>query len=515
MRWLVLAAVIGTWAAAPRAARADGEGQPDLDRAIEIRVNAASLREVSQVIELCGSALEKGLDDDNHLFAEQMLTGALLQRAALLTDAFQQIDLSIPQGPRQAALLRRQALDDAARVVALDDAQPQAHLVIARLEGIPGGDRARARKAADDAIRLTEDDRPMRSQALLLRAGMSESPDEQLKDLNEAVELQPEAVAPLRARGLHYFQQGQRDLGLTDLKRALELEPDDAQTHELMAAALADAGRLDEALASLDAALAAGHEEPEVYFLRARLNVAGKKLDDAVADLDHVLEKRPDFVPALRFRAAVLAEQGRDTEAILDLEAARERSGANPDLLAQLGLLYNATGHLGKALDCFDQAIAEAGDNWTLRMIRADVLLAVGRHGDALTDYAEALRLKPDDSGLLNNYAWLLATSPEDELRDADKSIELATDACELTDYKQAHILSTLAAGYAERGDFDKAVEWSTKAVELGEGEIKEHLQQELESYRQGKPWREKQEKPLEPAPEPAADEGADGDSDM
>ena len=48
------------------------------------------------------------------------------------------------------------------------------------------------------------------------------------------------------------------------------------------------------------------------------------------------------------------------------------------------------------------------------------------------------------------------------------RSIELATKAADLTEHKQAHILSTLAAGYAETGDFKKAIEWSEKAVAIG-----------------------------------------------
>lgn len=95
---------------------------------------------------------------------------------------------------------------------------------------------------------------------------------------------------------------------------------------------------------------------------------------------------------------------------------------------------------------------------------------------------------------MLNNLAWLLATSPEDNLRNAKRAIELATKACELTEYKRAHILSTLAAGYAESGDFDAAIKWSKKALEVGknDGQIGEQLEEELKSYQARKPWREK-----------------------
>ena len=106
------------------------------------------------------------------------------------------------------------------------------------------------------------------------------------------------------------------------------------------------------------------------------------------------------------------------------------------------------------------------------------------------------MKIEPKDSGILNNFAWVLATSTVDKLRNGQRALELATEACRLTDYKQAHILSTLAAAYAETGDFESAKKWSEKAVEIGDEEHREALRKELESYRAGKPWRELIEEP-------------------
>jgi hypothetical protein len=100
--------------------------------------------------------------------------------------------------------------------------------------------------------------------------------------------------------------------------------------------------------------------------------------------------------------------------------------------------------------------------------------------------------VQPKDEGLLNNLAWLLATSPDGEIRDGKRSVQLAEQACELTHYKAAHILSTLAAGYAEQGDFKAARKWSQKAVEVAGDAEKDNLRKELESYEAEKPWREK-----------------------
>src|SRR5262249_19208480 len=60
--------------------------------------------------------------------------------------------------------------------------------------------------------------------------------------------------------------------------------------------------------------------------------------------------------------------------------------------------------------------------------------------------------------------AWLWATGP-DGVRDGKRAVEAATRACELTDWKENEFLDTLAAAYAEVGDFDKAVEYQKKAV--------------------------------------------------
>ena len=136
-----------------------------------------------------------------------------------------------------------------------------------------------------------------------------------------------------------------------------------------------------------------------------------------------------------------------------------------------------------------------------------------------MKDLEAALTLKPDDSGVLNNLAWLLATSPVAELRDGKRAIDLATKACEETEWKAAHIISTLAAAHAETGDFVKAREMSQKAVEVdgGTSGIDDQLNKELQSYRDEKPWRERQEMPEAELPglgvtdgEPAESESSD-----
>ena len=92
----------------------------------------------------------------------------------------------------------------------------------------------------------------------------------------------------------------------------------------------------------------------------------------------------------------------------------------------------------------------------------------------------------------MNNYSWFLSTIPQDSYRDGKKALELALKAAQATDYKESFILSTLAAAYAEIGDFENALKFAQKALELVKDEKqKEELKNELESYKQNKPIRE------------------------
>jgi Tfp pilus assembly protein PilF len=181
--------------------------------------------------------------------------------------------------------------------------------------------------------------------------------------------------------------------------------------------------------------------------------------------------------------------------------------------MGQLGMLYLAAKQPRQAIKRFTRSIELDDKNFASWRSRSDAEISIGDHKAARADLEKALELEPDDSGVLNNLAWLLATSPDEALRDGKRAIELAKKACEETTWKQPHIISTLAAGYAETGDFAEARKYSKQAVD-SEGsspEVKTQLAGELASYEAEKPWRERQEQEDQPLEE---DRGADRDDD-
>ncbi len=90
----------------------------------------------------------------------------------------------------------------------------------------------------------------------------------------------------------------------------------------------------------------------------------------------------------------------------------------------------------------------------------------------------------------------MLATCPDEKYRDGKKAVENAQKACELDGGKRWESLDSLAAAYAESGDFEKAKEWEAKAIELATAEKdKQRLRGRLELYKQGKPYHEELKK--------------------
>jgi len=507
-------------------AEAENEGQADLDKATEAKLNAGTLSDLSEVIRLLESALEKGLDEDNTQFAKQLLASTRMQRGLNVTRA---IFGAAPPDPRWPQY-RRLALGDLDRTLQLDPEQPQAWLAVAQLNLLPGGDRDRATEALGRAIELTDDQPALKSQALLLRAGVAEDPEKKQADLDEAIRVDPKNVNALRVRAALLVDRKKREAALADLDKALELDPGHAPTHLERAALLIDLERYDEALTSVDRAcklapksaaplLRRGHVlglqekfdealdalnqayllEPDnlgVLLLRASVLQELGQTEKALADVDQALKLKPGLPPAIQLRVRLLAGSGEFSEAIAQLEALQKTSPGDVNVALQRAMFYNAEKRPRKAIEIYTEILADHPDNPMALQGRGDALLAIGKHGRAIADYEKAIELMPNDASLLNNFAWVLATSPDDKLRDGKRALKLATEACRLTDYKMPHILSTLASAHAELGDFETAIQWSQKAVELGDEEQKDQLAEELESYRRNKPWRERQNTP-------------------
>jgi len=511
----------------PQPAVADDDpGQAELDTAIDTKLSAGSLEDFQRVLDLCKRAVKKGLSEDSEKFAEDLYTSTLIDRASMIVEAIFDAPTPSPQWPQMRAF----ALRDLREALDRDPKLGTAQLMVARLESLPQGNRARAKRAVDAAIELVTDDKLQLAEAHVIRGNLETDSEKKIADFNRAVDLAPRDKDVRRTRGLFYLLNDDYEKARRDIEAAIEEAPEDATLREALGMAymmeekfddaqqafdkaielapessgallqrarvLALRGERPRALADLDKAIELEPDAALPLVLRARIHQQAGDTEQAEADLDAVLEREPDNPAALELRGLIAADRGDYASSIRDF---RRLVAANPDdpvVISQLGMLYLAAKQPRESIRRFTRALELDPKLFVSLRGRSDAEISIGDHAAAIADLEKAHKIEPDDTGVLNNLAWLLATSPDAELRDGKRAIELAEKACEETQWKAAHIISTLAAGYAETGNFEKAREYSRKAVEVSGDvpEMKEQLAEELESYEQEKPWRERQE---------------------
>lgn len=190
-----------------------------------------------------------------------------------------------------------------------------------------------------------------------------------------------------------------------------------------------------------------------------------------------------------------------------------------------IAILHKDDGNLRMAVMEFDRAIALAPGFLLPQYHRGKILRDLKRHATALKafnrviklqprlswayyyraltyddlrefalarqDHEQACRLSPSNATFLNELAWLLSTCPVQSVRDGEQAVRLATKACEQTKWKNGGYCDTLAAAYAESGDFKRAIETQMQALSLLSESNQADAQSRLLLYRRNKPYRQ------------------------
>jgi serine/threonine protein kinase/Flp pilus assembly protein TadD len=216
------------------------------------------------------------------------------------------------------------------------------------------------------------------------------------------------------------------------------------------------------------------------------------KLDEAEAAFREAIRMEPANSAALEYLVRLLARQGRYSEAE---SHCREGVRLNPNSAANHGILgwvMRGMNKLDEAEEAFREAIRIESSNVVARLELSDVLAGQGKFEEAVAQYDQVLMVSPENFHAANGLSWLLATAPADGIRDGKRALELATRANEMTEFKDAGVVDTLAAAYAELGDFESAVKWANKAIELEANEAnRDELSKHLAEFQQKRPWRE------------------------
>lgn len=191
------------------------------------------------------------------------------------------------------------------------------------------------------------------------------------------------------------------------------------------------------------------------------------------------------------------ALEAKNYESAVRFFTAALASNPQPKIAAQIyearGNAYTKQGARNDARRDYERAVRLAARGTADHAERADLYKKMGDYRAAARELTQQTKISPSDAGSWNDLAWLRATAPASDVRDGKTAVRFATRACELTAWKKAGYLDTLAASYAEAGDFEAAVKYQTQALNTGfhPREEREEYAARLARYRARKPYRQ------------------------
>jgi Tfp pilus assembly protein PilF len=240
-------------------------------------------------------------------------------------------------------------------------------------------------------------------------------------------------------------------------------------------------------------------EDARSYYNRGLAWCEKKDYDKAISEFTEAIRLDPNFARPYFVRGTIWGSRQEYDKAIADYT---EVIRINPkDVVAHVlrGNAWSNKKEYDKAIADYTKLIRidpEQAAGWYMN--RGEVWRAKKEYDKAIEDFTEAIHIDPKGTGGAvgyNNLAWLWATCPDAKYRNGKKARESATRACEITKWKDAEFLDTLAAAYAEAGDFESALKWQTSANALSvyakekkDGEARLKLYQDKQPYRETEP---------------------------
>jgi tetratricopeptide (TPR) repeat protein len=254
--------------------------------------------------------------------------------------------------------------------------------------------------------------------------------------------------------------------------------------------ARADQGQHDLALADFRAALEFDANNWRALHNRAVTYAQHGQFAEAFDDFCRVIQINPKYAKAYSNRASLYVQAGDFEKALADYDAALVIDAKLLAALVGRGRVCHIHGKLDEALASFNAAVESAPQDADVFCSRADLLADLGRYDDALDDYATAIDLNPHFEHAFRNGAWLLATCPDDAVRDADGAIAGAQAALECGYGERHAALDTLAAAFANASRWEEAVGTIRQAIEIAPEESRPAYQARLQLYEANKPFR-------------------------
>ncbi len=224
---------------------------------------------------------------------------------------------------------------------------------------------------------------------------------------------------------------------------------------------------VDRALEHFDRAIAENSRDAWLLATRASLRVRRHDYAEAIDDYDLAIAIDPKESAYYLGRGGLWARRGDHARTIADLSAAIRLAPDQIDGYLLRAMEWEKDLKPDQALADYQAAIAVEPRATAAYVGRGRIWKMTGDFARMLGNYEELAQVAPEDPVGHREVAWLLASCDLDGFRDGRRALAEATVACKLTRWSDPSCLEAIAAACAEVGDFENAVRWQTRAIEL------------------------------------------------
>jgi Tfp pilus assembly protein PilF len=283
---------------------------------------------------------------------------------------------------------------------------------------------------------------------------------------------------------------------LTLFSHNLEVTPKNFIAHADYAAFLRNASLLPQARQECETAIRLEPNYGWAHHVLGGIFLLQGKYAEADAELRTALQLDPARVDVHVALGKVALARNLPAEAAAQFAAMLEFDHSDPEAHCGLGQALAMQGQLEEARAQYAEALRLSPRYPDAHHQLAVVLALQHRTAEAVLQYRMTLEIYPDRPDTLNNLAWILATDPRPEIRRGAEAVKFASAACKWTHDQDPLMLGTLAAAYAENGEFDEAIATGQQAHDLAAAQGKTDLAarnlQLLALYRARQPYHEK-----------------------
>ncbi len=318
--------------------------------------------------------------------------------------------------------------------------------------------------------------------------------DEAMAYYHKALSYQPNFPEAHFFLGDALDEQGKLDEAIAEYQKSLWFRPTQEQTDIFMGIALGKQKKYDEAIAHYTAALKLNPDSAVTHNNLARIFHTQGRFDEAIAHYHAALEIDPKLELAHNNLGILLIQKGNLAAGVKQLREALRIKPGNAETEYNLALALNQQAQWSEAAEFFAKTIGQHPGDPKAHYEFAVALGHLKKIREAMSEYASALLIQPDFPDALDGLAWILSTNTHPEFRNGAEAVKMSKRACELTGRQDAGKLKTLAAAYAETGEFAEAINTvqiaKALAIKANRQELVNECSLMLEHFQRSDSWR-------------------------